>query len=424
MMAAVTEILAPHDFYAIIHETIYAALVSLFEKGQPLDKITLNDELKTRGVLEKVGGMSYLSSLMNTVPTAASVEYYAKIVREKSTLRGLIHAGTVITQIGFEAESDVDDAVDRSEQIVFEVGKRQQRGEFNPITNLLKEAFESIDRLYHSRGDRTGVTSGFRDIDEFTAGFQPGSFVIIAARPSMGKTSLALALAASAAKEERKPIAFFSLEMTSVEIVTRLLCAEARVNGQHLRRGNVQNNEWDRISDGMGTLAEVPIYIDDSGTLTVTEVRSRCRRLQSADGLAAIFVDYLQLLRPGSTTRVQNRNDELTDICRTLKATAKDLQVPVIALAQLNRAVESRNDKRPMLSDLRDSGSIEQEADMVAFLYRDAYYNPESTQDDPEMTEFIIAKQRNGPTGMVKLRFLKDYTLFVPYGDVAHYSGP
>jgi replicative DNA helicase len=289
---------------------------------------------------------------------------------------------------------------------------------------LLKEAFESIDRLYHSRGDRTGVTSGFRDIDEFTAGFQPGSFVIIAARPSMGKTSLALALAASAAKEERKPIAFFSLEMTSVEIVTRLLCAEARVNGQHLRRGNVQNNEWDRISDGMGTLAEVPIYIDDSGTLTVTEVRSRCRRLQSADGLAAIFVDYLQLLRPGSTTRVQNRNDELTDICRTLKATAKDLQVPVIALAQLNRAVESRNDKRPMLSDLRDSGSIEQEADMVAFLYRDAYYNPESTQDDPEMTEFIIAKQRNGPTGMVKLRFLKDYTLFVPYGDVAHYSGP
>jgi replicative DNA helicase len=260
-----------------------------------------------RGVLEKVGGMSYLSSLMNTVPTAASVEYYAKIVREKSTLRGLIHAGTVITQIGFEAESDVDDAVDRSEQIVFEVGKRQQRGEFNPITNLLKEAFESIDRLYHSRGDRTGVTSGFRDIDEFTAGFQPGSFVIIAARPSMGKTSLALALAASAAKEERKPIAFFSLEMTSVEIVTRLLCAEARVNGQHLRRGNVQNNEWDRISDGMGTLAEVPIYIDDSGTLTVTEVRSRCRRLQSADGLAAIFVDYLQLLRPGSTTRVQNR---------------------------------------------------------------------------------------------------------------------
>lgn len=596
MMATTSEILQPQDFYAILHETIYAALLRLYERGEPLDKVTLAEELRLRGQLEKVGGLPYLTLLMETVPTAASAEYYAKIVREKSTLRGLIHAGTVISKIGYENEEDVDDAVDRSEQVVYEVGRRAQRGEFNPITNLLKDAFEQIDRLYHSRGDRTGVTSGFRDIDEFTAGFQPGSFVIIAARPSMGKTSIALAMAAAAAKEERKPIAFFSLEMTSVEIVTRLLCAEARVNGQHLRRGNVQNDEWDKISEGMGALAEVPIYIDDSGTLTVTEVRSRCRRLMSGEGLAAVFIDYLQLLRPASSLRAQNRNDELSDICRTLKATAKDLQVPVIALAQLNRAVEARNDKHPQLSDLRDclaagslianadtgervpveeivaknlrfnvwavddhlrlvrrpvtdawtvgtrpvyrvttgtgrtlrctgghrfltvggwrklselmlddtvavhrraiehvggsrppnsravlsspgsgvatalesfedlaysdvlwdkivsiefldvetvydvtvgelhnfcvndvithnSGALEQEADMVSFLYRDAYYNPESAQD-PELTEFIIAKQRNGPTGMVKLRFLKEHTLFVPYGDATHFSGP
>ncbi len=423
MMATISEILQPQDFYALMHETIFSALIQLYDRGEPLDKITIAEELRQRNLLEKVGGLPYLSSLMETVPTAASAEYYARIVREKAVLRALIHAGTVVTQIGYEAESDVEDAVDRSEQVVYEIGQRQQRGEFNPITKLLKEAFEQIDLLYHSRGDRTGVTSGFRDIDDYTAGFQPGSFVIIAARPSMGKTSMALAMAAAAAKQEQRPIAFFSLEMTSVEIVTRLLCAEARVNGQSLRRGNVQNHEWDKISDGMGALAEVPIYIDDSGTLTVTEVRSRCRRLQSGDGLAAIFIDYLQLLRPGGSTRAQNRNDELSEICRTLKATAKDLKVPIIALAQLNRAVEARNDKHPQLSDLRDSGAIEQEADMVAFLYRDAYYNPESAPD-PELTEFIIAKQRNGPTGMVKLRFLKDHTLFVPYGDATHYSTP
>jgi replicative DNA helicase len=611
MMATVSEILQPSDFYAILHETIYAALVQLYERGEPLDKITLAEELKLRGALDKVGGLSYLTSLMETVPTAASAEYYAKIVREKSTLRSLIHAGTNITQIGYEDEEDVDGALDRSEQIVYEIGRRQQRGEFHRITNLLKDAFEQIDRLYHSRGDRTGVTSGFRDIDEYTAGFQPGNFVIIAARPAMGKTSIALAMAAAAAKEEQRPVAVFSLEMTSVEIVTRLLCAEARVNGQHLRRGNVQNDEWDKISDGMGALAEVPMYIDDSGTLTVSEVRSRCRRLQSGEGLAAVIIDYLQLLRPSSASRNQNRNEELSEICRTLKATAKDLQVPIIALAQLNRAVETRNDKRPMLADLRDclsgealvtnadtgervpiaevvqralrfnvwavddrlklvrrpitdawcvgrkqlfrvrtqsgrvircteghrflcvsgwrelrelrsgeaiavprsyepqpsrpsevshndssshralergdqarsrptcalvaerlgdnvleslaysdilwdrivlieplgvepvyditvgdlhnfcvddivthnSGAIEQEADLVAFLYRDSYYNPESAPE-PDLTEFIIAKQRNGPTGMVKLRFLKEHTLFVPYGDASRFSGP
>ncbi len=423
MMAIVNEILHPKDFYAPVHESIFGVLVELFDRGEPLDKITVGEELGRRAMLEKIGGQAYLSSLMNIVPTAASAEYYARIVREKSTLRSLIHAGTQISQIGYEQEADVDGALDRSEQIVYEIGRRQLRGEFAAIKSLLKGTIDQIDRLYHSRGNRTGLTSGFRDIDEYTAGFQAGNFIILAARPAMGKTSMALTMAAAAAKEEQKPIALFSLEMTNEELVTRLLCAEARIDAQQLRRGNVKSHEWEKISDGMAVLSQVPIYIDDSGSLTVTEIRSRCRRLQSGDGLGAVFIDYLQLVRPSTLTRNTNRNEELSEICRMLKATAKDLAVPIIALAQLNRGVETRNDKRPMLADLRDSGAIEQEADLVAFLYRDSYYNPESAAE-PDLTEFIIAKQRNGPTGMVKLRFLKEHTLFVPYGESSHYSAP
>jgi len=603
MMSAISEMLAPPDFYAHVHETIFLALLQLYERGEPLDKITLAEELRNRSLLDKVGGLPYLNSLMDTVPTAASAEYYAQIVREKSSLRGLIHAGTQITRIGFENEEDVEAALDQSEQIVYEIGRRQKRGEFEPIYKLLKNAFEQIDRSYHSRGVRTGMTSGFRDIDQYTGGFQAGNFVIVAARPAMGKTSMALSMAAAAAKEEQKPIAFFSLEMTSEELVTRLLCAEARINSQNLRRGNIRDPEWEKISNGMSVLSQLPIYIDDSGTVTVSEIRSRCRRLQSGDGLAAVFIDYLQLVRPSGTSRSQNRNDELSEICRVLKATAKDLQVPIIALAQLNRGVESRNDKRPMLADLRDclagdalvmnadtgervpierivrenlrfnvfalddalrlvrrpvvdawavaekpifqlttksgrvircsdghrfrtvsgwktlrelavdsviacpreydsaptggavaddylgremsaartgsvlvaddpraacletiahsdviwdpivaiepcgaemtydltvdelhsfcandivthnSGAIEQEADMVTFLYRDSYYNPESAVE-ADLTEFIIAKNRSGDNGTVKLRFIKENTLFVPYGDSSHFAGP
>jgi replicative DNA helicase len=425
MMAPVLEMVQSHDFYAHVHEAIFQVLAQLYERGEPLDKITVAEDLRSRGQLEKVGGLAYITSLMDTVPTAASAEYYARIVREKSALRGLIHAGTQITQIGYEAEEDVDGALDRSEQIVFEVGRRQSRGKFTPIAGLLKGAFEQIDDLFHSGGTRTGLTTGFRDIDDYTAGFQPGNFVILAARPAMGKTSLALTMAACAAKEARKPIAFFSLEMTNMELVTRLLCAEARINAQNLRRGAIKDDEWEKISEAMGVLSQVPIHIDDSGSPTVSEIRSRCRRLHAAEGLAAVFIDYLQLVHPSTATakRTSNRNEELSEICRTLKAMAKDLQIPVIALAQLNRGVESRNDKRPMLSDLRDSGAIEQEADVVSFIYRDAYYNPESAVE-PDMTEFIIAKQRSGPTGTVKLRFLKEHTLFVPYADSSYYSTP
>ncbi|MGB6984358.1 MAG: replicative DNA helicase [Candidatus Aquilonibacter sp.] len=422
IMATVGEIVRPEDFYAHVHETIFAVLYDLFYRGEPLDKISVAEALRTRDQLEKVGGLSYLSSLMDTVQTAASAKYYATIVREKATLRSLIHAGTQITQLGYEAEEDVDAALDRSEQMVYSIGERTMNGAFTAVNSLMKDAFEHIDRLFHARGDRTGVTSGFRDIDNMTTGFQPGNFVIVAARPGMGKTSFALNAAVAAARESKEPVAFFSLEMSNNELIQRLICSEAQLSMHDLRRGNIKNHQWEDISRAMGSLNELPIFLDDTGGLSVTEVRSRCRRLKSTHGLSAVFLDYLQLLRPGVLQKNANRNEELSEICRTVKVTAKDLGVPIIALAQLNRGVETRNDKRPMLADLRDSGSLEQEADMVAFLFRDGYYNPEGPE--PDKTEFIIAKHRNGPTGVVNLRFQKEYTLFVPYADESHFPAP
>jgi replicative DNA helicase len=422
IMGAVIEIVKPSDFYASFHEAIYQALFSLYERGEPLDKITLSEELKGRGLLDKIGGLAYLTSLMDTVPTAASAEYYARIVKEKAALRGLIHVGTQITQIGYEAEDDVNGGLDRAEQLVYDVGQRNLRGQFSKVSGLLLEAFQRIQRRFEEGGDRTGVTSGFRDIDQFTAGFQPGNLIIVAARPAMGKTSMALTMAVAAAKDEKKPIAVFSLEMTNQELVERLMCSEARLDAQKLRKGDIDKHEWGPLGESLGVLNDLPIYLDDSGSLTVSEIRSRLRRLRSTDGLACVFIDYLQLVQPSGMSRQTTRNEELSEICRTLKATAKDLEIPIVALAQLNRAVESRPNKRPMLSDLRDSGALEQEADMVAFLYRDAYYNPETAE--PDLTEFIIAKQRNGPTGTVRLRFQKEHTKFVPYGDEHHYSTP
>ncbi len=414
IMGTVEQIVAPADFYAHVHEAIFAVLQDLFNRGEPLDKITVAEALRTRDALERVGGLPYLSSLMDTVQTAASAKYYATIVREKSVLRSLIHAGTQITQMGYEAEEDVDAALDQSEQLIFKIGERQMRGDFIPVNQLMKDTFDYMDRLFHLRGEQTGLTSGFRDVDAMTTGFQPGNFVIIAARPGMGKTSFALNMAVAAA-ERKEPIAFFSLEMSNNELVQRLICAEARLSMHDMRRGNIKAHQWEDIARAMGRLNELPIYLDDTGGMSVTEVRSRCRRLKSTTGLGAIFIDYLQLLRPGVLSKNMNRNEELSEICRTLKVTAKDLEVPIIALAQLNRGVETRNDKRPMLADLRDSGSLEQEADMVSFLYREGYYNKEAPE--PDVAEFIISKHRNGPTGTVRLRFQEQYTLFVPYAD-------
>jgi replicative DNA helicase len=423
MMAAVSEIVRPEDFYAPLHETIYNALLALSDRGEPLDKVSLAEELRARGMLDKVGGLAYLTSLMDTVPTAASAEYYAKIVREKASLRALIHAGTQVTSLGYDGEEDPANALDRSEQIVYDVTNRGMRAPFRPVKEMLLGVFQDLERRHEHAGDRTGLTSGFRDIDEYTAGFQPGNLIILAARPAMGKTSMALNMAVAAAKDERKPIAIFSLEMTKQELVERFISSEARLDASKLRRGAIKAHEWDEIGKAMGVLNDLPIYLDDSGSVTVTEIRSRARRLKSTVGLACVFIDYLQLVRPSTSGRQVNRNEELSDICRILKATAKDLEIPIVALAQLNRGVEARQDKRPMLADLRDSGAIEQEADLVTFLYRDAYYNRE-TSPEPDLTEFIIAKHRNGKVGMVRLRFLQEHTLFVPYGDEAHFSAP
>jgi replicative DNA helicase len=424
MMEVVDEILRPGDFYAHVHETIYDSLQQLHQNDPngPIDKILLVDELRARGALERVGGISYINALMDTVQTAASARYYATVVHEKAILRSLIHAGTEITQFGFEGEEDVTDALERSQQLVFGIGQRGVT-QFIQAKDKLKDAFENIDRLFHARGNRTGVTSGFARIDDMTGGFQPGNFVIVAARPGMGKTSFALNMAAMAARDEGLPIAFFSLEMSNDEVVQRLICSEARISMTDVRRGHIKGDQWEDISNAMGRLNELPIYLDDTGALTVSDIRNRCRRLKSTTGkLGAVFVDYLQLLRP-AVARNANRNEEISEICRTLKTTAKDLGVPIVALAQLNRGVETRSEKRPMLADLRDSGSLEAEADIVAFLYRDGYYHPEQAPE-PDKTEFIFAKHRNGPTGTVLLRFQQEYTLFVPYGDEAHYPPP
>ncbi len=354
MMATVSEIVQPADFYASLHESIYLALYALYERGEPLDKVALAEELRNRGMLDKIGGLAYLNSLMGTVPSAASADHYARIVREKSTLRGLIHAGTRVTQLGYDSEEDVPAAIDKAEQVVYDVGNRSDHNAFALVPSLLLGVFQSLEKRHEQKGDRTGVTSGFRDIDDYTAGWQPGNLIIVAARPAMGKTSLALNMAVAAAKDEKKPIAVFSLEMTKQELVERLLSSEAKLDASKLRRGAIADRDWEKIGHAMGTLHELPIYLDDSGAVTVTEIRSRLRRLKSGNGLAAVFVDYLQLVRPSTLGKVVNRNEELSEICRVLKATAKDLGVPIIALAQLNRAVETRADKRPLLSDLRD----------------------------------------------------------------------
>src|SRR5277367_5299415 len=354
MMAAVSEIVRPEDFYASLHESIYLALYALYESGKPLDKVALAEELRSRGMLDKVGGLAYLSSLMETVPTAASAEYYAKIVREKASLRGLIHAGTRITQLGYESEDDVPAALDESEQIVYEVGNRDSRGSFAVVSSLLLDTFHELEKRHSQRGDRTGVTSGFADIDEYTAGFQRGNLIILAARPAMGKTSLALNMALFAARDENSPVAVFSLEMTKQELVERLISSDAGIDASKLRRGAIEGKDWERIGNSIGRLNELQLFLDDSGAVTVGEIRSRLRRLKSTHGLGICFIDYLQLVRPSTLGRNVNRNEEISDICRTLKATAKDLEIPIVALAQLNRAVETRQDKRPMLSDLRD----------------------------------------------------------------------
>jgi replicative DNA helicase len=410
-IAAVSEILASdgREFYRESHAKIYRAGLALYGKGEPVDAITLVDELDERGELEDVGGKVRIHELAALVPAAANAGHYARIVHESATLRGLIHVGGEIARLGWERPGDTTELVDRAEQILFELSQQRAKGEFTHIEELLKESFERITALYESGADVTGVPSGFRDIDRITSGFQEGNLIIVAARPSMGKSGLALCVAANLAVRAGTPVALFTLEMSKSEVTQRLMCSEAKVESQRLRTGKLAAEDWPRLTAACDKLAKAPIYVDDTGSITMMEIRSKARRLkQRHPNLGLIIVDYLQLMTSGTTA--ENRVQEVSQISRSLKVLARDLEVPILALSQLSRAVEQRHDKRPILSDLRESGSLEQDSDIVIFIYRDEYYNDESDQQG--LAEIHVAKHRNGPTDTVKLSFLRRYAKF------------
>lgn len=403
------EILRPQDFYRDANGLIYEAIVNLFDRSEAVDLITLSEELRQSGRLDQVGGVSYVASLANSVPTAANVEHYARIVEEKSLLRKLISVSTRIAQLGYEAEEEVESLLDRAEQMIFELTQRKTHSAFIPLKTILMQTFERIEFLYQNKGGITGVPSGFVDLDRFTSGFQPSDLIIVAARPSMGKTAFCLNIAQNAGVRKKLPVAIFSLEMSREQLVTRMLCGEAMVDAQKIRTGQLADEDWQKLTQAAGPLAQAPLYIDDAPGISVVEMRAKCRRLKSEHGLSMVVIDYLQLMQGGRKT--ENRQQEISEISRSLKSLARELQVPVIALSQLSRAVEQRQDKKPMMSDLRESGSLEQDADLVMFIYRDEYYNPET--DRRGKADIIIAKQRNGPVGTVELGFFREFTKFV-----------
>src|SRR6266540_4186237 len=387
-IGAVSEVLVASDFYRESHAKIYRAALALYAKGEPVDAITLVDELEERGELEDVGGRVRLHELAALVPATANAAHYARIVREMATLRGLIAAGQQIAQLGWERPGETQLLVDRAEQVVFELSQSRVTTEFSHIEDLLKESFERITALYEAGADVTGVPAGFRDLDRLTSGFQAGNLVIVAARPSMGKSALGLCIAANLALRHETPVALFTLEMSKSEVTQRLLCSEAKVESQRLRTGKLAQDDWPRLVAAGDKLMKAPIYGDDTGSITMMEIRSKARRLKSKEPkLGLIIIDYLQLMTSGTTA--ENRVQEVS---------------------QISRAVEQRHDKRPILSDLRDSGSIEQDADLVLFVYRDEYYNEETDQQG--LAEIILSKHRNGPTGIEKLSFLKRYAKF------------
>jgi len=404
------ELLAPSDFYRPSHGTIFAASRELLQKGEPVDAITLVDLLEQRNDLERAGGRERIHELVALVPAASNVGYHAQIVKEMATLRGIISAGEDISRLGWERPGEIADIVDRAEQRIFELAQQRVTSDFAHIEELLKESFERITKLYEAGVDITGVASGFRELDKLTSGFQPGNLIIIAARPSMGKSALALCMAANLAVRYDVPIALFTLEMSKSEVTQRLMCSEGKVESQRLRTGKLAVDDWPRLTAACDKLAKAPIYVDDTGSITMMELRSKARRLKSREPkLGLIVVDYLQLMTSGGTT--ENRVQEVSQISRQLKVLARDLDVPILALSQLSRAVEQRQDKRPILSDLRESGSIEQDADLVFFVYRDEYYNGEESESQG-LAEVILAKHRNGPTDAIKLSFLKRYAKF------------
>ena len=408
-IGAVSEILDASDFYRESHAKIYRAALDLYAQSEPVDAITLVDALEERGQLAEIGDRARIHELAALVPATANAAHYARIVRELATLRGLIRAGGQIAQLGWDRPGETSDLVDRAEQIMFELSQTRVSSEFSHIEDLLKESFERITKLYEAGEDVTGVASGFRDLDRLTSGFQPGNLVIVAARPSMGKSAFGLGIAANLAVRHETPVALFTLEMSKAEVTQRLMCSEAKVESNRLRTGKLAADDWPRLTAACDALMKAPIYVDDAGSINMMEIRSKSRRLKSKEpNLGLIVVDYMQLMTSGAT--VENRVQEVSQISRSLKVLARDLDVPVLAMSQLSRAVEQRHDKRPILSDLRESGSIEQDADLVLFIYRDEYYNEDSDQQG--LAEVHLAKHRNGPTDSVKLSFLRRYTKF------------
>jgi len=407
----VMEILTPEDFYRGAHHKIYRAMTEVAETDEPVDLITITANLQKNKLLEEVGGVSYLTDLTNAVPTAANVEYYAKIIEEKAVLRRLIKAATEIASTGYAGSEDIGELIGDAEKKIFEISKKRSNDGFVSIKDVLMETLDRIEFLHHHKGGLTGVPSGFTDLDKMTSGFQKSDLIIIAARPSVGKTAFSLNVAQNVAARAKETVAIFSLEMAASQLVQRMIASEGNIDGHKLRTGLLEEQDWQKLTMAMSTLSEAPIYIDDSPGVTVFDIKTKARRLKAEKGLGLILIDYIQLIH--GRGKSDNRQQEISEISRHLKGIARELDVPVIALSQLSRAVEQRQDKRPMLSDIRESGSIEQDADIVAFLYRDDYYNPETEKQN--IIEIIIGKQRNGPVGKVELVFLKNFNKFLNY---------
>jgi replicative DNA helicase len=406
----VMEILTADDFYRDAHSRIFNALISLSERDEPADLITLTNELRKIDQLDSIGGASYLASLIDLVPTAANIEYYAKIVKEKAILRKLIQTSTEIITQSYQDRGDVEGFLDEAERAIFEISEKRVKPSFYSIRDIVKESFKTLERLFEKKELVTGVPSGFKELDRYTAGFHASDLIIVAGRPSMGKTALCLNLAQYAAIEKRIPVAVFSLEMSKEQLVIRMLCSEAQVEGTRLRTGFLTESDWPKLTLAAGNLSDAPIFIDDSAAISILELRAKARRLKGEHGLGMLIIDYLQLMK--GRAKVESRQQEISEISRSLKALAKELNIPVIAVSQLSRKTEERTGNRPQLSDLRESGAIEQDADLILFLYRDEVYNRSGDNPNKGTAELIIGKQRNGPIGKIDLAFLDKFTTF------------
>ncbi|MCP4683530.1 MAG: replicative DNA helicase [Desulfobacterales bacterium] len=418
----IVEILTPEDFYRSAHQKIFAGITELFAKSEPVDLVTLANHLKGNGHLEEVGGAPYLANLTDTVPMAVNAQHYAKIIRDKSSLRRLIEKANIIVNRCFEEKRNVDEVINYAEKSIFEISENKINKAFHAISDLVNKNIDTLEERQGNDSMLTGVPTGYPRLDQLTSGFQKSDLIILAARPAMGKTSFALNIARNAAVESNVPVALFSLEMSKEQLSMRLLTSEARIDSSRLRGGFFSSDDWERLTNAAGVLEQAPIYIDDSADVSPMDIRAKARRLKADKGLGLVIIDYLQLMR-GSTSS-ERRDLEISEISRSLKILAKEMSVPVIALSQLNRMLEQRSDKRPMLSDLRESGALEQDADVVTFIYRDEVYNQEQDNPNKGKAEIIIGKQRNGPVGTVHLAFLNSYTRFESLAQDDYSHGP